>query len=84
MNITDYKRLLLKHDWHYGMSDDPRSYERGLEEERVLKKLAEGKKTYQNAYKTEEKKHRTDNSVHSIRSVDRRNVNVSDNNDRKA
>lgn len=57
MNLKMYKQLLAVHDWYYSFSDDSRSYNRGLEEERQLKQLAEGKKTYEKAFQTQSKKH---------------------------
>lgn len=32
MNLDDFYKLLLKHDWHYDMSDDAYTYHRGLVE----------------------------------------------------
>lgn len=57
MNLKDYKQLLSLHDWHYSSSNDERWYNKGLAEEINLKKLAEGKKTYEKAYQKEKQKH---------------------------
>lgn len=57
MNILQYTKKLQGHDWYYMMSDDPRKYDNGLEAEKELKRLKEGKISYQKAYELEECKH---------------------------
>lgn len=56
MNLKDFKKRLAKHDWHYAQSDDSKVYERGLAEEKALKSMTQGKKTYNNAYNSYFKK----------------------------
>ena len=41
MTREEYTKLLVKHDWCYQMSDDPRAYQRGREERERLVSLAE-------------------------------------------
>ncbi len=57
MNIKEYKERLKKHDWHYSSSDDMRRYDAGLAEEKALKSLTHGRKTYKKAYESQFKKH---------------------------
>lgn len=56
MTLESYKERLERHDWYYMMSDDPRVYDSGKQEEDNLKKLAEGRKTYKEAYEKMERK----------------------------
>jgi hypothetical protein len=37
--MQDLERELKQHDWFYYMADDPRSYDKGTNEQRELKKL---------------------------------------------
>ena len=37
--MHDLERELMQHDWFYYMADDPRSYDKGTNEQRELKKL---------------------------------------------
>jgi len=53
MNLREFKNRLDKHDWYYASSDDGRVYEKGLEEEKSLKLIMEGKVTYQKAYNSQ-------------------------------
>ncbi len=57
MNLKEFKTRLAKHDWYYSSSDDHRIYEAGLAEEKALKSIMQGKKTYEHAYKTLFSKH---------------------------
>lgn len=57
MNLRLYKQRLAKHDWYYSSSDDDRIYSAGLAEEKALKSMTHGKKTYKQAYDFEFNKH---------------------------
>lgn len=41
MTKKAFEKLLEKHDWYYQMSDDPKVFDRGYEEERVIKSICE-------------------------------------------
>lgn len=41
MTREQYQEMLDDHDWFYYMSDDMRTYNRGLEKEKELKRLAD-------------------------------------------
>lgn len=56
MNLSEYKKRLAKHDWCYAFSDDDRVYQAGLAEEKALKSMCHGKKTYKKAYEIQYKK----------------------------
>jgi hypothetical protein len=56
MNLKEYKIALNKHDWYYGMSDDPRVFNAGYAEEVRLEKLAESRKTYKKAFEAKKEK----------------------------
>jgi len=38
-SFADYEKAINKHDWYYSMSDDSRSYDRGEDEVRNIKKI---------------------------------------------
>ena len=40
--MQDLERELKQHDWFYYMSDDPRTYEKGTNEQGELKRLLKG------------------------------------------
>jgi hypothetical protein len=54
--IAHFRSLLDKHHWQYAQSDVRRTYEAGLEEERIIKELAASNYTYNLMYQAKKKK----------------------------
>jgi hypothetical protein len=57
LSTEQYATMLKAHDWYYSSSDDPRVYNKGLEEEKVLKKLYHLNPNFKAMYESEFSKH---------------------------
>jgi hypothetical protein len=41
MKLSEYYDMLANHDWHHGMSDDPRTFQAGRRREADLRRIAD-------------------------------------------